>query len=239
MSGNNMYPWVTKQRNFCGGECPHRCVYCYVNTLKKKFPAVRQRYSGPLGLIEKELEKSEGKGRMIFVQDCSDLFAKAMPCEWIERVLQHCRQYPGNTYLFQTKNPIRFFDFVRQFPEKSFLGTTIESDINYPGISKAPSVTLRAEAMAGLNGFDKMVSIEPVMDFDLELFVDMIRKINPLFVSIGADSKRHGLKEPSAEKLHGLINALREFTEVRIKDNLYRILKDDCRTSIRPVYYTE
>ena len=54
--------------------------------------------------------------------------------------------------------------------------------------------------------------------------VEMIRRINPRFVSIGADSKRHGLPEPDPEKIRKLISTLRKFTEVREKDNLKRLL---------------
>lgn len=221
---NQMYPWVGLTKGVIGGKCPHDCLYCFVETLKEKFPAVAERYSGSLRLIEKELSKSWGKGKVIFVQSCGDLFADAVPGEWIEWVLAHCRDYPDNIYLFQTKNPERFLEFVLLFPKKAILGTTIESDTWYPEISKAPSPAERALAMFRLKGYDKMVSIEPVMDFSLEMLVDMIRQINPKFVSIGADSKKHGLKEPGSEKVRSLINKMEEFTEVRIKDNLGRIL---------------
>ena len=48
---------------------------------------------------------------------------------------------------------------------------------------------------------------------------------NPDFVNIGADSKNNGLPEPSKEKVLELIDRLNEFTEVRNKKNLKRILR--------------
>ena len=224
MQKDNMYPWVTKTRNFIGGECPHQCVYCYVETLKQRFQHVKKRYTGLSVLLVSELCRSEGRGKMIFVQDCGDLFADTIPDEWIGQVLDHCRAYPGNTYLFQSKNPRRFFDFADRFPKSCMLGTTIESDILYPDVSNAPSQAERVLAMSNLRGFQTMVSVEPVMDFNLDAFIQIIRGIRPKFVSIGADSKRRNLKEPDREKLVTFMNALNQFTEVRAKENLKRVL---------------
>jgi len=225
MKKDNMYSWITKTRNFIGGECPHRCIYCYVNTLKlRKLPEIQKRYTGELFLIDKELSKREGKGKTIFVQDCGDLFAEAVLTKWIVKVLEHCRDYPENQYLFQTKNPKRFNDFINKFPKGSILATTIESNENYPGLSGAPSQKERSKAMCELKCFPKMISVEPVLDFNLDSFVEMIRKINPKFVSIGADSKGNHLTEPDSAKLRVFINELKKFTEVRIKNNLKRLL---------------
>jgi DNA repair photolyase len=224
MEKDNMYPWVTRTRNYIGGECPHKCVYCYVNTLKQRFRHVKKRYTGEPFLITSELEKSEGQNNVIFVQDCGDLFAEAIPDEWIKQVLEHCRAYPSNMYLFQSKNPMRFFHFTGLLPQSCMLGTTMESDISYPNVSRAPSQAERALAMSMLKGFQTMISVEPVMDFNLHGFVKIIRDIHPKFVSIGADSKRCSLKEPDRAKLVRFIDSLREFTEVRTKKNLRRIL---------------
>jgi hypothetical protein len=68
-----------------------------------------------------------------------------------------------------------------------------------------------------------MVSVEPIMDFDLDEFVILIRNCKPTFVSIGADSKGHHLSEPSYDKIRQLITRLGEFTEVREKSNLSRL----------------
>ena len=69
-----------------------------------------------------------------------------------------------------------------------------------------------------------MVSIEPIMDFDLEVMVKWMQEIKPEFVSIGADSGNNHLPEPTPEKVKALIEALQEFTFVKIKDNLKRLL---------------
>jgi hypothetical protein len=73
----------------------------------------------------------------------------------------------------------------------------------------------------------KMVTIEPVMDFDLEPFVEMIKAIKPEWVNIGADSKNHNLPEPSKDKVFALISRLSQFTEIRRKSNLDRLVNKD------------
>jgi hypothetical protein len=131
-------------------------------------------------------------------------------------------------YLFQSKNPGRFFDFKDEFPAKTILGTTIETNrfglINEVSL-RVPPVLHRALAMSHLpSRFRKMVSIEPIMDFDLQEMLALISYVKPEFVSIGADSKGHGLKEPSKEKIEKLMERLSHYTSVYKKENLSRLL---------------
>lgn len=211
-SKGNMYPWVSHTWNPIKGECPHDCTYCYMKVYKQK----------PLHLVEKELRTDLGSGNVIFVGSSTDMFANEVPPGWIQMVLTHCQDYPDNQYLFQSKNPSRFSGFP--FPMNVILGTTLESNRDY-GCSKAPPAIDRVSAMMELT-YRKMVSIEPVMDFALGAFIDMIEAINPEFVSIGADSKRHNLPEPSSLQLSRLIGALDGFTDVRPKDNLTRLFAE-------------
>jgi DNA repair photolyase len=216
-----MYTFISHLKNYLSGECQFRCSYCYVGDMKKKFPNVNKKYSGKPMLIESELKENMGSGKTIFVQNNSDLFADSIPKEWIFKILAHCNLYPENTYLFQSKNPERFHEFIALFPPKTILGTTIESNRDFK-LTKAPKPTERAFGMRDIK-LKKMISIEPICDFDLPVLVGLIKFINPNFVSIGADSKKHGLIEPKKEKIDELIKALEEFTEVKIKSNLGRL----------------
>jgi len=104
------------------------------------------------------------------------------------------------------------------------LGTTIETNRDY-NISFAPSVKERVLWLKLLSKtFKTMVSIEPILDFDLDILVSWIKSIQPDFVSIGADSKGHGLPEPPRQKILKLIDELKKFTEVKVKSNLKRII---------------
>ena len=73
--------------------------------------------------------------------------------------------------------------------------------------------------------FDVYVTIEPIMDFDLDDLVEIIKIGQPKQVNIGADSGNNGLPEPSADKVRQLIDALKEFTIIDQKRNLSRLLK--------------
>lgn len=219
---SQMYPWCTHTINFIKGTCEYDCLYCYIKTIVKRF-GIKQK---PPYLDEKELDTNLGKDNIIFVGSSIDMFAKGIPKLWIELILQHCRRH-DNTYLFQSKNPGRFMEFiepVNKFPKKTILGTTLESDIDHK-ISKAPSPTIRMNDMVQIPAdFKKMVSIEPIMDFDLDVFIKYIESIDPEYVSIGADSKGMHLKEPSKEKIEKLIQEIKKLTKIKIKRNLNRLL---------------
>lgn len=207
-SQGNMYPWVTHTWNVIKGKCPHDCSYCYM----KRFP------QGELRFDEKELKRNLGKGRFIFVGSSCDMFADYIPGSWINKIIHICEEF-HNKYLFQSKNPQRFY--YHAF-DTAVLGTTIESNRNY-NISKAPSIYNRAIMLNQYNNHETFVTIEPIIDFDLEEFVDLIKLAHPSFVNIGADSKGHNLPEPSWGKVQELISALKEFTEVKVKSNLERL----------------
>ncbi|OQA00447.1 MAG: hypothetical protein BWY70_00699 [Bacteroidetes bacterium ADurb.Bin408] len=70
------------------------------------------------------------------------------------------------------------------------------------------------------------ITIEPILDFDLDHFVNMLGlDFQPIQVNIGADSHGHKLPEPPKTKLLELISALESFTTVHQKPNLKRLLK--------------
>jgi len=227
----NMYPWAWTW-NPIGGECKHRCIYCYVPN--KIAPWLLRmgnpKYYGRPRLIENELQTSLKKpndGKVIFVQSNGDLFGYWIPKDWISRVLAHCRAYPQNTYLYQSKNPYRFLEHIDAFPKNTILGSTLETNRNYR-VTKAPSPEVRYTTILHINSIIQMrwmISIEPIMDFDLETLIQWIRTIGPEFVSIGADSGNNNLPEPNPQKINTLINKLEKITEVRIKKNLNRLIK--------------
>jgi hypothetical protein len=169
---------------------------------------------------EKELKTDLGKDNFIFVGSSCDMFADDIKGEWIEKTIEHCKNYPFNNYLFQSKNPARFYG--KWFPENTTFCTTIESNIIYPQMGNTPEPLERS----GLIGpFQGMITIEPIMDFDLIPFVKMLKKARPIQINIGADSGNNNLPEPSKEKVLKLISELSEFTTVFQKDNLKRLLK--------------
>ena len=229
-----MYQWA-QPWNPLGGECPHKCSYCSTKTMMR-FPEVRYKYSGQLRLFS-DLYKLPNKSRTIFVAAQNDLFADKVPSKYIKQVLSECNKHSQHTYLFQTKNPVRFLEEGFTYPYHSIFCTTIETNRQYPQMGNAPSTKERAIAMndvyheldsriehLGLD-WSFQVTIEPIMDFDLEEMVYLIETCLPDKVNIGADSKHNHLPEPSKEKLLALIDELKKFTVIDRKSNLERLLK--------------
>lgn len=221
----NMYPWAWTWNPY-GGLCLYACEYCY---LRNKIAPWLERmgilkYVGKPRLIEKELKTKLVKpndGKLIFVESNGDLFGYWVPKEHLLLILEHCQAF-NNEYLFQSKNPKRFLEFLDWFPPESILGTTIESNWDH-GVTFAPSPEERFRYMAKIPWKRKMLSIEPVMDFDLRILLSWIEAIRPEFISIGADSGENNLNEPSSDKLKSLISQSELITEVRLKKNLSRL----------------
>jgi DNA repair photolyase len=223
-SFGNMYDWVTHVHTHLGGECSHKCKYCYV---KKSRFGVPPRYQGKPRLIEKELTVNYGTGKTIFIEHKNDLFADGIEQEWIDKILRHCSQYPDNRYIFQTKNPRRAWNYHGLFPEKMMFGTTIESDLDYPEISNARKPYSRYEGIKQMKelGYYTFITVEPIMKFT-PVLAQMIIYANPNFVNIGADSKKSGLPEPSEEEILEFINILnKNHIKILRKTNLERLLK--------------
>lgn len=212
------------------GACSHDCTYCFMKSMRHRF-----KQDPTLRLDQKELKANLGKRRFIFVGSSTDLFAPDVPEEWITAVLDHLYDYPDNEYMLQSKNPARFLDFVghklyQDRKEKLIFCTTIESDIDYPGVSKAPDVAERVAAMKQLSllGFRTMITIEPIMDFtDVTTFAALLASIHPFQVNFGANtSKTVRLKEPDKVKIFALIIELEaRGIKVHCKSDLDRLMK--------------
>ena len=208
-STGNMYDFITHTWNVIKGECYHDCSYCYMKRWGKL---------NPVRFDEKELKTDLGSGNFIFVGSSCDMFAENIPHKWIDKVINHCDKF-DNKYFFQTKNTERLYDFDL---EKHSLCTTIESNRWYPEIMcKSPIPLSRMNSMS----FYQFLTIEPILDFDLLKFIEMIKKMHPKQINIGADSGGNKLPEPPKEKILKLINELEKFTIVKQKSNLKRLLK--------------
>jgi DNA repair photolyase len=214
VSRGNMYDFITHTWNVIKGECPHGCSYCYMKRWKQR----------PVRFDGKELKVDLGKGNFIFVGSSCDMFAGAIDEKWIMDTLGHCRKFESR-YLFQSKNPGRVWHFLDCLPGRSVICTTIETNRVYRGLMNyAPDPWQRVADMGRITGHTKYVTIEPVMDFDVEGLVGMIRECAPVQVNIGADSGGNHLPEPSREKILELIGELEKFTVVKQKKNLERLL---------------
>lgn len=217
-----MYSFVTHTFNTVKGICWHNCKYCYM----KRFHNQKE-----IHFDKSELKTNLGNGNFIFVGSSNDLFADNIDDKWILDTLKHCEKFK-NKYLFQTKNPERLYkeySDILSFNLNAVICTTIESNRIYPDISKIAPITKERAKYIGLleqAGFAIYITAEPIMDFDLDEMVELIRQCKPKQVNIGADSGNNHLIEPPKEKILQLISELEKFTIVNKKVNLYRLLKN-------------
>jgi len=213
----NMYDFVTHTWNTIKGECPHGCSYCYMHRWGKQLPV---RFD------EKELKTDLGEDNFIFVGLSCDMFALDIPEAWMLKTISHCARHYKNKYIFQSKNPGGFLSLLKVAYWQPTICTTIETNRWYPDVMQnSPGPYDRAMAMEYLDQFPHYVTIEPIMDFDMDPMVELIKRCNPVQVNIGADSGRNGLPEPSYDKVLELIERLGRFTTVARKRNLDRLGK--------------
>lgn len=219
-SKGNMYDFVTHTWNTIKGACPHECSYCYMHRWGKQRSVRFDR---------KELKTDFGLGRFIFVGSSCDMFASTIPREWIGETLRKCHEGSTfNQFMFQSKNPQIMATFTpRLLGVARVVCTTIETNRWYPEIMRnSPKIENRVEGMIALKPFDRFVTIEPIMDFDMEPMVEAIKRCEPRQVNIGADSGRNGLPEPPMDKVQELSERLKKFTTISNKRNLERLVKE-------------
>lgn len=204
------------------GRCYHNCLYCFNRLHWNKW--------GKMRLNEKALKDNLGSGNFYFVGSSCDMFADKIIKDWIIRVLEHLRKF-DNKYLLQTKNPKRYREFIPFYPEYTIFGTTIETNYTYliSRYSNAPQVIDRVKEMESLSkdGFDVSLTYEPIMRCDVNKLIEWAERVKPKIIFIGANSQRWiKLPEPLKEEIVTLIKGFRKITtDVRVKDNLTRLIK--------------
>jgi hypothetical protein len=216
----NMYDFISHLWSPVKGRCPYDCSYCYVKKIFNRYGHEQK----PLHLDDKELKTRLGAGNFIFVCSGCDLFHPDVPDEWIREVIDRTWDRYEKQYLWHTKNPERAIRF--NFSPLSTLCATIESNIPWPKISKAPQPADRAAALKEWKG-RKMITIEPLLRHDLKEFADMIISAVPMQVNIGLDSGHNGLPEPNEKETRELVLCLKEAgLKVILKKNIRRLIPD-------------
>ncbi len=203
------------------------CVYCWARRLAETKLRNTRRYKNGFKprLNPEEFKKTFNPGEFVFVVDMGDLFCETVPDSWIRKVIEHISKFPKTHFLFLTKNPVRYRDFIGEFPPNAILGATIETNRDdlylKHKISQAPPPSERYRAMRDLNWPKKFISIEPILDFDLEGFTQWITEIKPMIVYVGYDNYNNKLPGPPLSKTTQLIDKLLNHTLV-IKKTIRR-----------------
>jgi hypothetical protein len=204
----NMYTLSIGQWNpFVG--CGFNCVYC-----QNSFQAQLKRWAKGnceqcytftphthANRLNQQLPRT-GYGQFIFTCSCGDI--AFCPTDYLMKIVGRIEQEKEKAFLIQSKCPTTFKR--ARFPGNVVLGVTLETnrDDLCNRISKAPGPSRRYEDFLKVNHPEKMVTVEPVMDFDLEIMVNWIEDINPCMVWLGYDSRKNHLLEPELVKVKTL-----------------------------------
>ena len=225
----NMYQDSVKQWNVVAG-CLYSCNYCYPSfrrQMKRQKPTIDKngkdrgcekcyRYLPHFHeeRLKQPLPRTKGD-EFIWVCSSGDIsFAKS---EWMIKILERVKELSNRTFFFQTKNPIVFNKY--NFPKNCLLGITLETNRNngYNFISNAPLPSKRFKDFLNVDFDRKVVTIEPILQFDHDIFVMNIKKLNPERVYIGYDTKKNNLLEPTVQETIKLYGELKRFTKVKLK----------------------
>jgi len=203
--------------------CKFQCTYCNARnaalTRLKHSPRYQDGFSPHL--VEGELSRKFKPDSFVFVGYMGDV-AWAKP-EERELILQRVYLSLGTRFLFQSRNPHIFNS--TDWPKLSniYYGTTIETNRDYR-LSHAPTPFERYHSFSMLKHPHKLVSIEPIMDFDLDVMLGWMKEIKSAIIQVGADNYHNRLPEPHWDKVEALLKGLREICpQVVEKEGLERL----------------
>lgn len=222
---NTMYVESKKQISPHVG-CEFGCTYCipsFQRQLKRRRKSCEKCYTYEPHMHWERLAKAPPRTNdreFIFMCHTGD-FSFAQPQEQ-QAIADWMAKYFDRTFLLHSKDPGCFNDI--KFSDNVILGTTMETNRAYLAkeYSKAPSPYHRANRLQKIDHPRKEITIEPILDFDLDGFMRMIRSVNPEFVYIGYDTKNCKLKEPSLLMTKKLIKALKVAYEIEVREKTIR-----------------
>ena len=225
-----MYPETKTWNPFVG--CRHGCVYCVPS-----FQRQLKRIAGVLGCkacydyephYHPERLNRIPSAPIVFVYGTGDIaFCDPYFVRRTFSAIDGHRPRMRKLYYFQSKAPAVFNQYMEWFLEnqdKVILLTTLETnrDTGYREISKAPLPSQRFSDFLALDYPRKVLTIEPVLDFDTNLFASMVLLLQDQgtleYVWFGFDSKNCGLPGPSTEKAQMFVKILHNYrVEIRGK----------------------
>lgn len=202
--------------------CPHACKYC---------PEWRKELSMK-PVLRKDWDKIP-YGTAIWVCSDTDLFHDAVPSSLISKVLKRAREQ-SHGYIFCTKNPKRYKEFIDEIPPWSYLATTIESDIDHRNCNAEPPLK-RFEHVTELKQLiaDKYktgalfpraypevtICVQPILEFTPR-FLELLTELQPDQVSIGPEKKGYTTPEPPFQEILDFAIELK----MALKQNLVNVL---------------
>lgn len=174
------------------------------------------------------------KPRTIFVCSMADLFGEWVPDEWIDDVIKATQRALQHRYLFLTKNPERYGEWLERFEE----GRISELD-EVENCWFGASASNNAELERANRSRAQWVSIEPIRE-RIETDEDQFIEFNPYtgserkrwaWVVIGAETGNSKNKvAPKREWIDDIVDACEDYgTPVFMKESLRELMGDDFR----------
>jgi len=142
--------WCDYTINPIKGLCKNDCPYCYAKRMYKRF---KWDEHIRLDLSALDMVLHRHKPSRIFIGSTHDIFGNWIPYHWIKEIIDFCTIWNQHTFIFLTKNPKRYVEFL--FPENCWLGVTIS------GIEKNQSHIWGS--FSGMNN-TKFISYEPLLE---------------------------------------------------------------------------
>lgn len=174
------------------------------------------------------------KPRTIFVCSMADLFGDWVPDEWIDDVIKSTQRALRHRYLFLTKNPERYGDWLERFEE----GHIPDLD-EFENCWFGASASNNAEFERANRSMAQWISIEPIRE-RIKTDEDQFMQFNPYtlgerkrwaWVVIGAETGNSKNKvAPKREWIDDIATACADYgTPVFMKESLRELMGDDFR----------
>ncbi len=209
----------------CWVGCGFNCTYC--NARKTALTRLKHspRYQDGFNphLVESELGRKFKPGDFVFIGYMGDISFASLTV--IVDLCRRIAEQPEVNFLFCTKNPLCYHYWRVAWPMNLHLSATIETNRDYH-LSTALAPIYRYGAMRTLAHPKKLISIEPICDFDLGEMLTWMKDISPSIIEIGADNYHNHLPEPKWYKVQSLLNGLRNICPIVVEKNgLHRLEK--------------
>jgi protein gp37 len=211
-----MFPFIDQTWNPVAGECPYNCYEkpdgkpgCWAKILVDRYHYVK--YQGAARLDAEAMRKIPDSG-FTFVESMGEI--STLGVEDALTLMNEIRRHPSAKYLTLSKNPTWYKTMHEKgvdFPLNVTLGATIETNEKITR-SRAPEPYFRLDALLWAKqnlGNPVFISIEPIMEFNRDIFLPMLSYIHPWAVAIGYNNYKNKLPEPRLAKTRELIKALR------------------------------
>jgi len=174
---NDNIEWAPYSWNPVTG-CKFGCQYCYARDIANRFMGGFEPTFHPDRLSAPKNTPQAGKlKKNVFVCSMADLFGHWVEKPWIDQVLEVVKEQSQWTYIFLTKNPIRYLEF--KFPINCFLGATADTQKRF---------NTAIEVFSHIKRRVRFISAEPLLER-----ITPPKKMDMLeWVIIGGQSKSSG-----------------------------------------------